>query len=85
MTLPEIPAVAALTAPAVAAGATDASDLDQILADDADIEVHRQAILARHVLDAHPAVQLALSRIAGLTEQLTIEVRLIRNYFGGDL
>ena len=61
---------------------TDATDLAQMLADDADIEAHRLAIVARHVLDAHPAVQLSLSRIAGLTEQLAIEVRLIRHYFG---
>lgn len=63
-------------------GPTDASDLAQMLTDDADIEAHRQAIAARHVLDAAPAVQLSLSRIAGLTEQLAIDVRFIRHYFG---
>jgi hypothetical protein len=73
-------------APAAIAGPTDAADLDQILADDADIEQHRQAIIDRHAGDgtALAPVMLALSRIAGLTEQLDIEVRFVRRWLGGE-
>jgi hypothetical protein len=79
----ESPAVAALSVGAAAGeGPTDRQDLDRILADDADIDAARQAIADRHVLDAHPAVQLALSRMAGLTEQLAVEVRFILRHIG---
>jgi hypothetical protein len=77
-------------------GPTDAEDLAAILSDDLqidelrkDVESHRQAIVDRHGLDGIGPVMLALARISGLaaqmsgvTEQMAIEVRLIRHYFG---
>jgi len=77
-------------------GPSDAADLAAILADDLqmdelrkDVETHRQAIVDRHGLDGVGPVMLALARISGLsaqlsgvTEQMAIEVRFIRRYFG---
>lgn len=68
---------------AAGAGSTDADDLAQMLADEQDIEVRRLSIINRHGLDVTGPVMQALSRIAGLDEALTIEIRLIRNYLGG--
>jgi hypothetical protein len=55
-----------------------------------DVEVHRQAIVARHGIDAIAPVMLALARLSGLgqqlaelTEAMDIEARLIRRYLGG--
>lgn len=64
--------------------ADDRADLDAMLADEGDIERHRQAIAARHVMDGSAPVMLALSRISGLAEQMAIEVRFIRNHLGGE-
>jgi hypothetical protein len=55
----------------------DAEDLARMLANDADIEARRKAIASRHVLDTPAPVMLALARVAGLTEQMAIEVRFI--------
>jgi hypothetical protein len=66
-------------------GSTDADDLARMLADDADIDVRRQAIASRHVLNTPAPVQLALARVAGLTEQMAIELRFITRTLGGDL
>jgi len=77
-------------------GPSDAADLAAILADDLqmdelrkDVETHRQAIVDRHGMDGVGPVMLALARISGLsaqlsgvTEQMAIEVRFIRRYFG---
>lgn len=79
------------------AGPTDADDLAAILDDDAqinllraDVEAHRQAIVARQGIDAIAPVMLALARLSGLTQQITglteaidIEARFIRNHLGG--
>lgn len=83
MTAPEVPAGAALSAGGAApAGPTDSDHLDAILADDGDIERHRQAIFSAHVMDGSGPVMSALARISGLTEQLDNEVRIIRLYLG---
>jgi hypothetical protein len=98
MTAPiESPAGAALSVGAAApAGLTDKADLDAILADDhqidvlrKDVEAHRQAIVDRQGIEGIAPVMLALSRlsglthqISGLTEQLDSEVRIIRLYLG---
>lgn len=66
-----------------AAALADLTDLDGILADDGDIEVRRQAIIARHGMDGIAPVMSSLARISGLTEALDIEVRFIRRYLGG--
>jgi hypothetical protein len=65
--------------------ADDKADLDALIADDLDIDTHRQAIADRHVMDAGGPVMLALSRIAGQCEAIAIEVRFIRNHLGGEL
>lgn len=97
MTSPLETPAGAVHATAALAGPTDATDLAAILDDDeqinllrADVEVHRQAIVDRHGIDAIGPVMLSLSRLSGLsaqisgaTEQMSIEVRLIRKYLGG--
>lgn len=80
---PDAAACLAAAPTAVASGSTDAVDLAGILADAGDIEVHRLSLLDHHTLDTPAAVMLSLARLAGLTEQIQIEVRLIRNYYGG--
>jgi hypothetical protein len=70
--------------PVVVVAATDADDLNRMLADDVDIEERRQAIADRHAMDAHPAVQLALSRISGHIAAMDVEVRFIRRHLGGE-
>lgn len=82
-TVPEFPAVVVEDA-ATTAGATDATDLDGILADDVDMEARRQAIVKRHAMDAGGPVMLALARMAALTDAMGNEVRLIRLYLGGE-
>ncbi len=64
--------------------ADDRADLEAMLADELDIETHRQAIADRHTMDGSAPVMLALSRISGLAEQMAIEVRFIRNYLGSE-
>ena len=95
---PETPTSAACSAPAVDAGSNpDTVDLAQIIADaeqigmaDKDIDVLRQQLEDRHTLDGTAPVMSAFARIAGLveqiagsSEQIAIEVRLIRHYWGG--
>lgn len=86
MTIPLNPAVAASSAaPAVAVGPNpDIADLAAIIAADAQITVARQHLADRHTMDGAAPVMLALARIAGLSEQIDIEVRLIRHYWGGE-
>ena len=85
MTTPMTPGTAACTAaPAAVSGPNlDADDLARILADASDIEAHRLSIVGHHTMDASGPLLLALSRIAGLREQIEIEVRLVRRYLGG--
>jgi hypothetical protein len=86
MTAPLIPdaAVSLAAIPtAVASGSTDAVDLAGILADAGDIEVHRLSLVDHHTMNTPAAVMSSLARLAGLREQIEIEVRLIRNYYGG--
>jgi hypothetical protein len=78
-----VAAAAAAGSAAVTGPNPDAVDLAGILADASDIEVHRLSIVGHHTMDAPGPVMLSLSRIAGLREQIEIEVRLIRHYYGG--
>lgn len=83
---PDLTGPAALTPDGVtvsAAGTTDADDLARILADDLDIDACRQAIADRHVLDGGAPMMSALARVAGLVEQLGVEVTFIRKLLGG--
>lgn len=94
MTAPETPVETVRECVAVSTGTTDADDLAAILDDDAkivalrlDVEAHRQAIVARHGIDAIAPVMLSLSRLSGLAQQLAgvteamdVEARFIRNY-----
>lgn len=94
---PETP-VSAAAALTVGTGPTlDAVDLAQIIAADeriaqADKQINllRQQVADRHTMDGTGPAMLALARIAGLTEQIAgsseqiaIEVRLIGRYLGG--
>jgi hypothetical protein len=81
--IPQAPVAAAAAAPPTAATGPDADDLARILADASDIEAHRLSIVGHHTMDASGPLLLALSRIAGLREQIEIEVRLVRRYLGG--
>jgi hypothetical protein len=77
------PVVAAAAQPPAAGAGLDAADLAQILADTNDIEAHRLSIVGHHTMDVGGPVMLALSRIAGLREQIEVEVRLVRRYLAG--
>jgi hypothetical protein len=83
VTTPMTPDTAACTAAPAAVSGLDANDLARILADASDIEAHRLSIVGHHTMDASGPLLLALSRIAGLREQIEIEVRLVRRYLGG--
>lgn len=63
---------------------TDADDLAAMVLDGQDIDEHRQAIADRHVLDGQAPVMLSLSRIAGLAEQLAVEIRFVTKALGGE-